>query len=47
MEDLSVLRIDPFDKMGTPTEIIKLFGGREQYLEVIKELENQIYAVGF
>ncbi|MDA3813738.1 MAG: DEAD/DEAH box helicase family protein, partial [Candidatus Cloacimonetes bacterium] len=46
IEDLSVLRIEPFRQMGTPAEIISLFGGREQYLGVIRELEEQIYAVG-
>ena len=32
IEELSVLRIEPFNQMGTPAEIIKIFGGREKYL---------------
>lgn len=44
IEDLSILRVDPFDKMGTPTEIIEIFGGREQYLRVVEELEHELYA---
>ncbi|MBN1627374.1 MAG: DEAD/DEAH box helicase family protein [Deltaproteobacteria bacterium] len=44
IEDLAVLRIDPFNKIGTPAEIIQLFGGRDQYLHVIEELEHELYA---
>ena len=29
--------------MGTPMEIIKLFGDRNGYLEMIKELETELY----
>lgn len=43
IEELSVLRVDPFDKMGTPFEIISAFGGKEKYLQAIKELEQQLY----
>jgi len=43
MEDLSVLKVDPFKNMGTPAEIIKIFGGKDAYLKVIKELEQEIY----
>lgn len=43
IEDLAVLRIEPFNEIGTPAEIIKLFGGKNGYLEMIKELETQIY----
>lgn len=35
IEDLSVLRIDPFNEIGTPAEIVKLFGGRNGYLKMI------------
>jgi type I restriction enzyme R subunit len=43
IEDVSVLRVDPFDKMGTPVEIINAFGGRDKYLQAVKELEEQLY----
>jgi len=43
LEDLSVLRIDPFTQIGTPAEILKIFGGKEGYLKMIKELEDEIY----
>ncbi|MFA5033955.1 MAG: DEAD/DEAH box helicase family protein [bacterium] len=45
IEDLSVLRIEPFNQMGTPSEIIQIFGGRDQYLNIIEEMETKIYAV--
>jgi type I restriction enzyme R subunit len=43
IEDLAVLKINPFIGMGTPTEIISFFGGREEYLQALKELEQEIY----
>jgi len=43
IEDLSVLRIDPFNQIGTPAEIIKIFGGKKQYLRVIEEIEHELY----
>jgi type I restriction enzyme R subunit len=43
IEDLSVLKVDPFNEMGTPAEIVRVFGGKENYLNVIKELEHEIY----
>ena len=45
LESMEILRIKPFDQFGSPVEIIKSFGGKEQYLEAIKELEKQIYEV--
>ena len=44
IEDLAILRIEPFNQIGTPTEIVQIFGGRDQYLQVIEELENALYA---
>ena len=45
IEDMNVLKIQPFDRFGTPIEIINSFGGREQYLKALHELEEQLYAV--
>ncbi len=44
IENLEVLRVDPFTGIGTPTEIIDIFGGRDQYVHVVEELEREIYA---
>lgn len=43
IEDIKVLKVNPFDKFGTPTEIIQLFGGRPQYLQALSQLEHALY----
>lgn len=45
IEELSVLKVEPFNNLGTPAEIIKLFGNKENYLNAIRELEQEIYKV--
>lgn len=45
IEELSVLKVEPFTGLGTPAEIIKLFGSKENYLSAIKELEKELYKV--
>ncbi len=45
IEDLSILKVPPINQLGTPVEIVKLFGGKEQYLTAIRELEGQLYQV--
>lgn len=43
IEDIKVLMVNPFDQFGTPTEIIKLFGGKPQYLQALNQLEQALY----
>jgi type I restriction enzyme, R subunit len=43
IEDLHVLKVSPFDRLGTPMEIIDLFGGRDEYLKALQELEDELY----
>ena len=43
IEDTQILKLDPFIKMGKPAAIVKLFGGKDGYLQAVKELENEIY----
>ncbi|MDB9495438.1 DEAD/DEAH box helicase family protein [Spirulina major CS-329] len=43
IEDIKVLKVNPFDQFGTPTEIIKLFGGKPQYLQAVSQLERALY----
>ena len=44
IEEMQVLTIEPLKNLGTPAEIVKIFGGKEKYLAALKELENEIYA---
>lgn len=43
IETKEILKFQPFDKFGTPYEIIKEFGGKEQYEQAIKELEKELF----
>ncbi|RNC71840.1 MAG: DEAD/DEAH box helicase [Desulfuromonadales bacterium] len=46
IEDVKILRVNPFDKYGTPMEIIKSFGGRDKFEEAIREMEAELYQRG-
>ena len=43
IEDLNVLALEPFSQYGRPSRIAQLFGGKEAYLQAVKELEREIY----
>lgn len=43
VESLEILKVDPLTTFGTPVEIIKSFGGKNNYLAAIRELETQLY----
>ena len=43
IENMNVLRVQPINQLGTPLEIINWFGSKDQYLEALKELEEQLY----
>ena len=44
IEDMKILTVDPLKELGTPTELVGLFGGKPQYLAAIRELEAEIYS---
>lgn len=46
IENIEVLRVQPFTDYGSPVEIIKQFGSKTKYLEAIKELELELYKTG-
>lgn len=46
IEKTEILKLDPFDKFGKPAKIASYFGGKEGYLNAVKELEEEIYKVG-
>ena len=43
VESLEILKVEPLSTMGTPLEIIKLFGGKPGYLAALRELESALY----
>jgi type I restriction enzyme R subunit len=45
MEDIKILKINPFDQFGSPMQIINEFGKKEDYLNAVSELEEQIYTL--
>lgn len=45
LESLTVLENDPFRKLGSKANIVKFFGGKQGYLDAVKELEQYIYNI--
>lgn len=43
IEKTEILKLDPFLKIGKPSKIASFFGGKAQYMQAVKELENEIY----
>jgi len=43
IESTEVLKLDPLNKLGTPIELVKAFGGKTQYLHALHELEQELY----
>ncbi len=43
IEDIKILQVNPLNQFGSPLEIVKLFGGKMQYLQALTELEKEIY----
>jgi len=41
---LNVLRVQPLVEFGTPLEILEKFGGKDNYLAAIRELEKYLYS---
>jgi type I restriction enzyme, R subunit len=44
IEETQILTIAPFTKFGTPLEIIRAFGGLDQYKQAVGKLEQAIYS---
>jgi type I restriction enzyme R subunit len=43
IEETQILTIAPFTEFGTPLEIIRAFGGLDQYQQAVHELEEALY----
>lgn len=46
IESMDVLRVPPITHLGSPVELIRSFGGRDQYLAAVHLLEQEIYGPG-
>ncbi len=46
LEDKNILETPPFNRIGTPPRIARLFGGEEQLEKALHDLEKEIYRVG-
>lgn len=44
IEEPQILTITPFNRIGTPVEIIQSFGGLTRYENAIRELERELYS---
>ena len=44
IDNLEILSNDPFRKYGSPIKIAGFFGGKEGYIQAIRELQREIYA---
>ncbi len=44
IEDIKILTLDPFSRLGTAPELVAAFGGKSGYLKAVQELEQQLYA---
>lgn len=45
IEDTTVLKLKPLSEMGSPVELVRAFGKREDYEKAVKELEKELYKV--
>lgn len=45
IEQMDVLRVQPLTELGSPTEIVRSFGGKQQYLDAVRGLEEELYKI--
>lgn len=45
-EGFDALKLPRFEKYGTASKILKSFGGKENYLNIMKDISHEIYAGG-
>ena len=43
LDDANVLRIPPFDKLGTPVELVRAFGGKPGFERAVHDLQSALY----
>ncbi len=42
IEDIKILKLEEFKKIGSANQIVKLFGSKEEYLDAVAELESEL-----
>ena len=43
LDDIKILQLAEFKVIGSPMQIVNIFGGKEQYLQAAQALENELY----
>ena len=43
IEDMKILQVNPLNQIGSPVEIINIFGGKTKYIKALADLEHEIY----
>ncbi len=43
LDDANALKIPPLSSLGTPVQLIKAFGGKEQFVAAVHEMQSALY----
>ena len=43
LDDTRVLDLEEFRRFGSPMKIVKAFGGKQEYIQATRRLENELY----
>ena len=43
LNDANVLKVTPFNKMGTPMQLIKAFGNGDAFIKAAHDLQSALY----
>jgi type I restriction enzyme R subunit len=43
LDDTNILQINPFSHMGTPIELMRSFGKKNDYMQAVHDLQNALY----
>lgn len=46
IDDTNVLRLAPLSGMGTPVQLVKVFGGRTGFAQAVHDLQDELYREG-
>jgi type I restriction enzyme, R subunit len=45
IESMDILKVKPLTDFGSPLEIISQFGSKDNYMNAVKELEQELYKI--